>query len=183
MTAHTRVLNKRPRRNVDAFRPGLSLGRANLPWAVVIISQTAASMPARDDRGRDSACARAVGASTRRSAGTSITARTPNACGWSGAGRQPSGRPSVARTMASKPNRPSHSRRAVSVPSLRHNRRRSLKLRRRVVTQRKLFFRLLSAIGRGAMNRPPSWVATKPSIAVPPAVRRFTGCLIVSVNG
>jgi len=49
-----------------------------LPWAVVMISQTVVP----DDRGCASVCAKAVDASTSRSVGTSITAKTPNACVW-----------------------------------------------------------------------------------------------------
>lgn len=154
---------------------------SNLPWAAVIISQMAAAVG--DDRGRGSACAKAVGARTRRSAGTSVTAKTPSACAWSGAGRRPNVRPNGARMMRSKPSTPRRNGRAVSVPSLRHNRRRSLTLRRPVVTQQKLFFRLLCATGRGAMNRPPRRTATRRATAVRPAARPFAGCSIVSASG
>ena len=76
--------------------------------------------PVRDDRGRGSACAKAVDASTSRGVGISVTARTPNACGWSGAGRRRGGRPNGARTRRSKPSMPRHERarrqRAASSP-------------------------------------------------------------------
>ena len=109
-----------PEENVSALPPGLSLGRMTLPWAAVMISQTAAAVLPHD-RGRGSACARAVDASTSHGVGISVTARTPNACGWSGAGRRRSGRPSGVRTRRPKPSTPRPNVRAVSVPSLRHN--------------------------------------------------------------
>ena len=102
---------------------------------------------------RASACAKAVDASTSRGVGTSVTARIPNACVWSGAGRRRGGRPSGARTRQSKPSMPRQNVCAVSAPPLRHNRRSHLRLRRRVVTQQKFFRRLRCATGRGAMNR------------------------------
>jgi hypothetical protein len=163
-------LSKRPRRDVSAFRPGLSLGRLTLPWALVIISQRAAAV---GDQGRGCACAWAVGASTRPGAGTSVTVRTPNACGWCGAGRRPSGRPNDARKWRSRPGMPRLRRRAVGVLHLRHNPRKNPKLRQRVVTQQKFFQRLPSVSGRGVTNHPASRAATRPSIAVSPAARRL----------
>ena len=137
----------------------------------------------RDDRGRGSACAKAVDASTSRGVGTSVTARTPNACVWSGAGRRRSGRPNGVRTMRPKPSTPRPNVRAVSAPHLRPNPRRLPRLRRRVVTQQKFFRRLPCAIGRGAMNRPRSRAATRHATAAPPAVRRFAGCWIANASG
>ena len=106
----------------------------------------------RDDRGRGSACAKAVAAATSRCVGTSVTARTPNACVWSAAGRRRGGRPGGARTTRPKPSMPRRNVRAVSAPPPRRNHRRSPKLRRRVVTQQKFFRRLLCATGPGALN-------------------------------
>jgi hypothetical protein len=174
--------DKRPRRTL-ARSPRADPWETALPWAVVMISQTAAAVSVYVNRGRGFACAKAVSTSTRRGVGISVTARTPNAGAWCGAGRRPSGRPNGARTTPSKLSTPRRNGRAVGAPPLRHNRRRSPKLRRRVVTQQKFFCRILSVIGRGAMRRPPSRLATRPSIAVGPAVRRFTGCSIVSANG
>lgn len=179
MTGRVFFLNKRPRRTL-ARSPRADPWESTLPWAAVIINQTAAVV---GNHGRGSACARAVGASTRHRVGTSVTARTPNACDWSDAGRRRGGRPSDARTMPSKPSTPRPNERAVSVPLLRHNPRMNPKLRRRVVTQQRLFFRRRSARGRVVTNRPPSRVATRPSIAVPPVERPFNGCSIVSANG
>ena len=114
-----------------------------------MISQTAVA----DDRGRASACAKAVDASTSRGVGISITAKIPNACGWCGVGRRRSGRPSGARTRRPKPSMPRPNACAVSASLLRHKRRSRLRLRRRVVTQQKFFRRLPCATGRGAMSR------------------------------
>ena len=84
-----------------------------------MISQTAAAVPVRDDRGRGSACAKAVAASTSRGVGTSVTARTPNACAWSGAGWRRGGRPSGVRTMRPKPSTPRSNVRAGDASHLR----------------------------------------------------------------
>jgi len=145
------VSNKRLRRNVSALPLRLSLGRSTLPWATIIVSQMAVAV---GDRGHASACAKAVGTSTRRGVGTSVTVRTPNACAWSGAGRRHGARPGGARTRPPKPSMPRPSGRAAGVSTLCHNRRTSRTLRRRVVTQQKFFPRLRSARGPGAMTRP-----------------------------
>jgi len=134
--------------------PGLSLGRSTLPWAAVMVIQSAAAVPVRDDRGRGSACAKAVGTSTSRGVGTSVTARTPNAGGRCVAGRRRGGRRDDARTLRAKPSTLRISVRAVSVAPLRRKHRRTPKLRRRVVTQQKFCCRLPCATGRGARNHP-----------------------------
>jgi hypothetical protein len=121
-----------------AFPPGCPLGGA-LPWARVMIRQTAVAA----DRGRGCACARAVGVRTSRGAGTSVTARTPNACARSGAGRRRSGRPGGAWMRRSKPSKPRLSVRAVSALHLRRNPPSPSKLRQRVVTQQKFFAHFL----------------------------------------
>ena len=104
-----------------------------------MIAQTAARVPARDDRGRGSACAKAVAVSTSRGAGISVTARIPNASTWSDAGWRRGGKLNGVKTMRSKPSTPRHSVRAASVPHLRRKPRRSVRLLRRVVT-RQIFF-------------------------------------------
>jgi hypothetical protein len=119
--------------------PRLSLGRTRLPWVVVMVVQIAAIVPGRDDRGPGFACAKAVGKSTCRGVGTNITARTPNACGRFGAGKQPSGKPGGARMKPSKPSTPRPSGRAVSALPLRRNHQSLPWLRRRVVTQQNFF--------------------------------------------
>jgi hypothetical protein len=139
--------DKRPRRTLARSPRAVPWEKA-LPWAIVMISQTAVA----DDRGSASACAKAVDASTSRAVGISVIARIPNACACSGAGRQRSGRPIGARTRRSKPSMPRQNVRAVSAPHLRHKRRRPLRMRRRVVTQQQLFRRLPCAIGRGVMS-------------------------------
>jgi hypothetical protein len=148
-----------------------------------MISQTVAAVTVRDGRGRGSACAEAVAASTSRGVGTSVTARTPNACAWSGAGWRRGGRPSGVRTMRPKPSTPRSNVRAGDASHLRRKHRRSPNLRRRVVTQQTFCCRRPCATGQGAMNRPRSRVATRHATAAPPAVRRFAGCWIVNVSG
>jgi len=170
----------RPRRNVCAFFLGLDPWERTLPWAVVIISQTAAVV---GDHVRGFVCAKAVDAGTRRSVGTSVIVRIPSACVWCGAGRLPNARPSVAKTRRPKLSMPRPSKRAADEPHLRHNPLTKPKLRLRVVTQQQFFRRLPFAIGPAVIRRPPSRAATRPSIAVGPVVRRFTGCSIVSVSG
>ena len=71
--------------------PGLSLGKM-LPWASVMISETLVAA----DRGREFVYPRGVDKSTSRGVGTSVIARTLNACVCSsGYGRRPSGKPDV----------------------------------------------------------------------------------------
>jgi hypothetical protein len=148
-----------------------------------MISQTAVTHIVRGDRGHASACAKAVGAAISRGVGTSGTAKTPSACAWCGAGRQHSGRPDGAKMMPPKPNTPRRNVRAASAPSLCHNHRKSLKLRRRVVTQQKFFCRGRCASGRGATNRPARRAATRQPTAAAPAARRFNVSWIVSASG
>jgi hypothetical protein len=170
--------DKRPRRTLTRSPRAVPWENA-LPWAIVMISQTANA----DDRGRASACAKAVDASTSRGVGISITAKIPNACVWSGAGRRPSGRPNGASMMPPKPSMPRPNVGAVSAPHLHHKRRSPLRLRRRVVTQQKFFRRLPCATGQGAMSRLRSRAATRHATAAPPAVRRFAKCGIVNASG
>ncbi len=124
--------------NDSAFSSDCPLGIA-LPWAPVMIAQTAASVPARDDRGRGSVCAKAVGGSISHGVGISGTARIPNASAWSVGGKRRGGKPNVVKTMRSKPGTPGHNVRAASVPHLRRKPRRSIRLQSRVVTQQ-IFF-------------------------------------------
>lgn len=144
-----------------------------------MISQTAVA----DDRGRASACAKVVDASTNRGVGISITAKIPNACGWCGVGRRRSGRPSGARMRPPNQSMPRPNVRAVSAPPLRHKRQIRLRLRRRVVTQQKYFRRLRCATGRVAMSRLRSRAAARRATAAPLAVRPWAGCSIVNASG
>jgi len=136
-----------------------------------------------DDRGRESACAKAVEASTNLGVGISITAKIPNACGWCGVGRRRSGRPNDGRTMRPKPSTPRPNVRAVSASLLRHKRRSRLRLGRRVVTQQEFFRQLPCATGRGAMSRLLSRVAARHASAAPRAVRPFAGSWIANASG
>jgi hypothetical protein len=148
----------------------------------MVIHNTAA-VPVRDGRGHGSACARAVGASTRRDVGTSVTARTPNACGSSGAGRRPNGRPSGGKAMRSKLGTLRPNGRDVGVPHRKRKHRRTLKLPQRVVTQQKFFRRLPCATDPGATNLLRSQAATRRIIAVLLAGKRFAECGIVNASG
>ena len=145
--------DKHPRRTL-ARSPRAVPWETALPWVAVMISEDAAAVPGRDDRGRGSACAKAVAANTSRGVGTSITARTSNVCARSGAGRRHGARPDDVRGRRPKPGTPRRNVRAVRVSHLWRNHRRLLKLRRRVVTQQKVFWRFSCATGRGAMSRP-----------------------------
>ena len=107
----------------------------------------------RDDRGSAYACAKAVDESTCRGVGTSITARTPIACGRSGAGRRPSGKPSDAWMKRSKPSTPRPSGCAVSAPPLRRNPPKPPGVAPARGHAAKIFFPLCCATGRDAMNR------------------------------
>jgi hypothetical protein len=84
--------DKRPRRTM-ARSPRAVPWESKLPWAAFMINQTAVPVPGRDDRGCGSVCAKAVGATTNPGVPTSVTARTPNACASSAAGRRRGGRP------------------------------------------------------------------------------------------
>ena len=167
-------VDKRPRRTFARFPRAVPWENA-LPWATAIVSQSAAAVPVRDDRGRASACARAVDASTNRGARISITAKILNACAWCGVGRRRSDRPSGARTRRPNCSMPRPNVCAVSAPHLRHKRRSRPRLRRRVVTQQKYFRRRPCATGRGAMSRLRSRVATRRATAAPRAARPCAG--------
>ncbi len=144
-----------------------------------MISQTAVA----DDRGRASACAKAVDANTNRGVGISITVKIPNACGWCGVGRRRSGKPSGARTMPPNPSMPRPNACAVSASLLRHKRRSRLRLGRRVVTQQEFFRQLPCAIGRGATNRFRSRAAARHATVARVAVRPWAGWSIVNASG
>jgi hypothetical protein len=152
----------------------------NLPWAVHIIPQTGAVV---GDRDRGCACARAADTPTRRSVGTSVTARTRSASGWFDAGKRRGGRPVAVRTRPSKPSTPRRSGCAVVGARFRRNRQRLPKLRRRVVTQQEFFGHFTCASDRAVMNRLPSSAATRPSIAAALAAGPFTAFAIVNANG
>ena len=162
--------DKRPRRTL-ARSPRAVPWENELPWAVVMISQIAVA----DDRGRASACAKAVDASTSRGVQTSVTAKIPNACVWSGAGRRRSGRPSGARMRPPNQSMPRPNVRAVSAPPLRHKLQSRLRLGRRVVTQQEFFRRLPCATDRGAMSRLRSRAAARHATVARRAVRPFAG--------
>jgi hypothetical protein len=174
--------DKRPRRTM-ARSPRAVPWESTLPWATLMVLHRAAALPGRDDRGRGSACAKAVAIGTSRAVPTSVTARTPNACGRSVAGRQRGVRPSGVWTMRSKPSTPRRNGRAANVPHLRRKPPRTPRLRRRVVTRQEFLGRLPCATGRAAMTHPGSRAATRHATAVPPAGRRCAGCWIVNASG
>jgi hypothetical protein len=126
------------------------------------------------DRGHEFVCARGVDKSTSRGVGTSVIARTLNACVCSGAGRRPSGKPDAVRMKRSKSSTPRLSVRAVSVPYLRRNHPSLSKLRQRMVTQQKFFAPVLCD-RPGCHETPPKLGRNQPSYCCPAcrqAVRR-----------
>ena len=173
---------KRPRRTLTRS-PRAVPWESALPWALVRIIHSAAAVPARDDRGRGSACAKAVDGSTSRGLGTSVTAKIPKACAGSGAGKRRGGQPDGVSRMRSKPRTPRPNRRAASASPLRTNYPIRPQLRRRVVTQQEFFRRCPCATGQGAMNHRCSRAAARRVTAVPPVVRRFAGCSIGNASG
>jgi hypothetical protein len=133
---------------------------STLPWATLMLIQRAAAVPGRDDRGRGSACAKAVAASTSLGAGTNATASSRNACGRSASGRRQDGRPSIARPPRPRSDTPRPRKRAVSESSPRPRPLRIPNLHRRVVTQQKLFF---SPVMRSAgLSRTPRDLSPQP---------------------
>src|SRR5512146_1183461 len=93
--------DKRPRRTF-AHPPRAVPWEKTLPWAKVIISQTAGA----DDLAHVFACAKAVAAPFNHDGGTSVTAKTPNACVCYGAGRPSGARPSGGKMRRPKPSTP-----------------------------------------------------------------------------
>ena len=77
-----------------------------------------------------------------------MPAAGPPLAGGAAAGQTSPGR------RGQSPARPGRDACAASEPSPRHRPIRTQKLRRRVVTQQKIFFRLRYATGRAAMNTP-----------------------------
>jgi hypothetical protein len=124
-----------------------------------------------------------VDKSSSHAVGTNDTARIRHACVLFAAGKRPSVRRNGVPTKQSKSSTPRPNVRAARAPSLCHNPRKSLKLRWRVVTQQKFFLHCRCATGRGAMNRAALRGITRQPTAVPPAVRRSSGCWIVNASG
>jgi hypothetical protein len=111
-----------------------------LPWATARVRERTTPRPEGADCASGSACAKGADASISRGAGTSDTARSPNASGRSAAGRRHGGRPNNARMPSPKPGMPRLSARAACGPSPRPRLFRNQRLRRRVVTQQNVFF-------------------------------------------
>jgi hypothetical protein len=177
-------IHKRPRRTL-AHSPRAVPWEKTLPWATVMIVQPAPAIPVRDNRGRGSACAKAVNACTSRSVGTNVTVKTPIAYACSAAGRRRDGKPNGVKTILPRLSTPSKNVPAAiaNAPYLHHNHQSLPRLRRRVVTQQKFFRRLLCATGQGAMKRPRSRAVTRHATAAPSVVRRFAECAIVNASG
>lgn len=135
--------------------------------------------------------AKAVNAPFTHTVTISVTVRMPNAFGCSDAGRRRGGKPNAGRTMPPKPSTPRPNACAVSVthhchtkvtqPC--HNHLLNPKLRRRVVTQQKLFPKAPSALGQAVMLRPSRRVAVKHATAAKPVVRQCGACWTVNVSG
>jgi hypothetical protein len=128
-----------PEENATNILPELFPWELPLPWAPFTLLTETVVCPERGDLARGSACARGVGANTRRDAGTSATARTRNAGGKSAAGRRRAARRNVVKTLASKTSMPKLRRSAATAPKQRPRLLRTPKLRPRVVTQQKIF--------------------------------------------
>jgi hypothetical protein len=141
-------LPKRPRRTL-AHSPRAVPWENTLPWASVMISQTAVAA----DREREFVCAKDVDKSTSRSVGISVIVRTPNACVWCGAGRQRGGKPSGVSSKRLKPSMPRQNVPAVNAAHLCPKLRRLQRLLQRVVTQQKFYRRRRCALGQAVMNR------------------------------
>jgi len=120
--------------------PELFPWETSLPWAPTTLKEHAAVWPEGAGPARGGACVKAASTSTSHGAGTSATAKSRNAGGRSAAGRRRGGRPNIARSPRSKPGMPRQSASAVSAPSPRPKPLNTQRLRRRVVTQQKLFF-------------------------------------------
>ena len=166
------------------IRPGLSLGRSNLPWASATLRENAAVGPEGAGLARGFACAKDAGANTIRGVTTSATVRIRNACVKSAAGMRRGERPDTARTPTSKP----------STPKRRKLRRQLAKSASQTVENPKLAperghaaqtfsSRFHCAIGRAATNTPLACAATWHATAALPAVRPFGLSWIVNANG
>ena len=142
----------------------------HLPWAPARVRESTAARPERADRARGIACAKGVGASISRGVGTSATARIRNAGGRSTAGRRRGGKPDIASTPTSKPSTPRLRKSAASERSPRLRLLRTQKLRRRVVTQQKLFFP--SVLRSAGLPRPPVNSPRNPARYCCPACRQ-----------
>jgi hypothetical protein len=118
------------------MRPELSPGRKHLPWALLRLREKTALRPERAGRAHGVVSAKGAGARICHGVGTSATARSRNASGKSGAGRRHGARPNVAGIPQPNAATPKPKESAVSEPRPLRSRR----LRRRVVTQQKLFF-------------------------------------------
>jgi hypothetical protein len=151
---------KAPGENADTSSPSFSLGSSILPWAPSTVSESPTAAPEGADRVHGAACAKAADASTSRGAGISATARSRNVSARSASGRRLGGRPNIARTPRPKANTHGPSASAVSAPRLRPRPWNTQRLRRRVVTQQKLFF---SSVVRSArLSRAPRELASQP---------------------
>jgi hypothetical protein len=164
---------KTPEENGDTFSPSFSLGRSNLPWAPSTLRESLTARPEGADCAGELACAKGAAASISRGAGTSVTARTRNVSARSASGRRPSGRPNIARLPRPKPGTPKPSKRAVSGPRPRPRPWNSQSLRRRVVTQQKLFFPPLC--DRPGCHEPPATSSRNPARYCCPACRQAVG--------
>ena len=109
--------------------------------------------PEGADHARGFACAKGASGSITRGAGTSATVSSLSAGGRSAAGRRPDGRPGVAGMPRSEPSTPRQRRSVVNESNLYPSPLKTPKLRRRVVTQLKLFFP--SLCDRPGCHEPP----------------------------
>ena len=122
--------------------PRASLGRSSLPWASTTLRENVTAGPECAGLARGFACAKGVDASTSRGVATSATVRSRSASGRSAAGRRRGAKPHIASTPMSRLGTPRPKESAASVRSPRLRPLRTQSLRRRVVTQLRLFFSL-----------------------------------------
>jgi hypothetical protein len=157
---------KAPEEDADTSSPSFSLGRSSLPWAPSTLSESLIARPEGADRAHGAACAKGVAASTSRGAGTSAIARSRNVAAKSASGRRPGGRPNTARLPRPKPATPKPSARAASGSRTRPRLVRNQRLRRRVVTQQKFFFR--SLVRSAGLLRTPRDLTPQPGAVLLP---------------
>ena len=111
-----------------------------LPWAIVRVRKDVALRLDGAERARGFACIKAAAAIISRGATTSATAKILNVSKRFVVGMQQEGKPGIVRTSGSELGTPRPKRRAASEPSRCRRPLKTPSLRRRVVTQQKIFF-------------------------------------------
>ena len=174
-----RDFDKRPRRTF-ARSPRAVPWENALPWAIVMISQTAVA----DDRGPRVCLRKGCGRKYQPRRWNQRYCQDPECLRlvrrWQAAKRQAKRRQDEA---AKAQHAEAERVRRQRVPSSPQPPQAASELRRRVVTQQKFFRPLPCATGRGAMSRLRSRAAARHATAAPPAVRPFAGSWIANASG